>query len=324
MVKDRIKAGVIGTGSLGANHARIYSALECVDSVLLYDRIPERAEAAAAKFGAGICSSPEELLERVDVVSVCTPASDHHDSVMKAFDSGVHVLVEKPIASDSADGERMVLRAGETGLVFQVGHIERFNGTFAAVRRLVNRPLFIESHRLGTFTPRGTDVSVVVDLMIHDIDIVLTILEGDSLEDLRASGAGVLTGSPDIVNARLEFASGCVANLTASRISREPMRKIRFFQENMYISADFRKKEIEAFSKAEGVSMELLAADPTAFIKAINVEIDRTEPLLAEIESFTKSVMNGVEPAVTGRQALEALRVAEKVLESLQRTGKAG
>lgn len=324
MAKDRIKAGVIGTGSLGANHVRIYSALECVDSVLLYDRIPERAEATAAKFGAAICSSPEELLERVDVVSVCTPASDHHDSVMKAFDSGVHVLVEKPIASDSADGERMVLRAGETGLVFQVGHIERFNGTFAAVRRLVNRPLFIESHRLGTFTPRGTDVSVVVDLMIHDIDIVLTILEGDSLEDLRASGAGVLTGSPDIVNARLEFASGCVANLTASRISREPMRKIRFFQENMYISADFRKKEIEAFSKAEGVSMELLAADPTAFIKAINVEIDRTEPLLAEIESFTKSVMNGVEPAVTGRQALEALRVAEKVLESLQRTGKAG
>ncbi len=316
-----MRAGVIGTGSLGRNHARIYSGLESVDSVFLYDRITERAAAAASSYGARICLDPDELLDQVDLVSICTPATDHHDTVMKAFDRGVHVLVEKPIASGSADGERMVLRAEKTGLVFQVGHIERFNGTFKAVRKLVDKPLFIESHRLGTFTPRGTDVSVVVDLMIHDIDIVLTLLMGETPKDLRASGAGVLTGSPDIVNARLEFESGCVANLTASRISREPLRKIRFFQHNMYISADFRAREIEAFSKAEGVSMEMLAADPMAFIRQIAVEVDKTEPLRAEIESFAESVISGGEPAVTGRQALEALRVAERVLESMKRAG---
>ncbi|MCK4538620.1 MAG: Gfo/Idh/MocA family oxidoreductase [Candidatus Krumholzibacteria bacterium] len=312
-----LKAGVIGTGSLGTNHARIYSGIPGIDSVFVCDSISERAASTAEKFKCEVCEDAEALLGKVDLVSICTPATDHFETAMKAFDRGIHVLVEKPIASDSIQGAGMVAAARERGVVFQVGHIERFNGTFAAVDSLVENPLFIESHRLGTFTPRGTDVSVVVDLMIHDIDIVLTLLKGDSLKELRASGAGVLTSSPDIVNARLEFESGCVANLTASRISREGLRKVRFFQENMYISADFRAKEIEAYSRADNVSMDILAGDPTAFIKPVKTEVDKSEPLKNEIESFVNAVRTGTEPVVTGEQALEALKMAEKILSCI-------
>ncbi|MBU8920458.1 MAG: Gfo/Idh/MocA family oxidoreductase [Bacteroidales bacterium] len=312
-----LKAGVIGTGSLGTNHARIYAGIPDVDTVLVHDSLRERASSTAEKFKCEVCEDAGALLDDVDLVSICTPATDHYETVMRAFDMGVHVLVEKPIASDSIQGAGMVAAAKERGLVFQVGHIERFNGTFAAVESLVDKPLFIESHRLGTFTPRGIDVSVVVDLMIHDIDIVLTLLKGDNLTELRASGAGVLTSSPDIVNARLEFESGCVANLTASRISIEPLRKVRFFQENMYISADFRAKEIEAYSRAENISMETLAGDPTAFIRPVDTEIDKSEPLKNEIESFVNAVRTGTEPVVTGKQALEALKMAEKILSCI-------
>ncbi len=312
-----LKAGVIGTGSLGTNHTRLYCSSERTCEVYVYDISAGRAAEIAGRFGAEVCDDVDDLLSKVDIVSVCTPATDHFDTVMRAFRAGVHVLVEKPVASTSAEGEGMVEEADRLGLNLQVGHIERFNGTFRALDGLLDRPMFIESHRLGTFTPRGIDVSVVVDLMIHDIDIVLNVLRGDRLVDLRASGAGVLTGSPDIVNARLEFESGCVANLTASRISREPMRKMRFFQPNMYISADFRARELEAFSRADDVSMETLALDPTAFIRRVEVDVDKSEPLMCEIESFIDSVLEKREPSVTGRQGLEALKVAEQVLRCL-------
>ncbi|MBN1165244.1 MAG: Gfo/Idh/MocA family oxidoreductase, partial [Candidatus Krumholzibacteriota bacterium] len=233
----------------------------------------------------------------------------------------VHVLVEKPVASNSDDAKAMVTLARERGCVFQVGHIERFNGTFQAVEKLLDKPLFIESQRLGTFTPRGIDVSVVVDLMIHDIDIVLTVLRGDRLKELRASGAGILTDSPDIVNARLEFDSGCVANLTASRISREPFRKIRFFQENLYVSADFRTKTVEAFTRADGIRWEELAADPTSFIRPLPVQVDQEEPLRKEIQSFLEAVRGEREAVVTGEDGLAALLIAEKILEAIKKDG---
>ncbi len=312
---------MIGTGSLGTHHARLYSSSEKVGDLFLFDRLPERAAAVAAEYGARACAGIDELLERCDAVSICTPATDHCGTAARAFDSGVDVLVEKPIASDSKDAREMVRLARENSCVFQVGHIERFNGTFQAVRPLIGKPLFIESHRLGIFTPRGTDVSVVVDLMIHDIDIVLTLLGGDPLVELRASGAGILTDSPDIVNARLEFESGCVANLTASRISREPLRKIRFFQENMYISADFRAKKVEAFRRSDRVVIEQLASDPTAFIEQIGVEVDQGEPLKKEIEAFLDAVIRRGETEVTGEEALAALEIAEKVLDCLNGSG---
>ena len=215
-----LRAGVIGVGSLGMNHARNYAAMDGVELVCLHDIDRGRAEEAARRFGGLVCGSIDDLLGQVDAVSVCTPATDHVEAVTAAMERGVHVLVEKPIASSAAEGKKLVRLAAERGVRFQVGHIERFNGAYEAAARLLDRPRFIESHRLGTFTPRGTDVSVVVDLMIHDIDLVLDVLGGEELVDLRASGAGVLTDSPDIVNARLEFAGGCVANLTASRTGR--------------------------------------------------------------------------------------------------------
>lgn len=314
-----LKAGVIGTGSLGNHHARIYASSDSIDEVLLQDSDGAKAEEVAEKWGARVCATPSELLGECDVVSICTPATVHHDLALEAFAEGVHVLVEKPLAASSVEGREMVEAAAKAGLVLQVGHIERFNGAWEAAAGLVRNPMFIECHRLGTFTPRGTDVSVVVDLMIHDIDLVLSLLEGDRLVELRASGARVLTGSPDIVNARLEFEGGCVANLTASRVSREPLRKMRFFEENLYVSADLRARSIEAFGKAADVPVEQLAADPMAFIKPIGAEVDDGEPLMKEIYSFIEAAQGIHEPVVSGAQGLRALETAEMILDRLRK-----
>lgn len=309
--------GVIGVGRLGCNHARIYASAQAVSTLAVYDRDRSRAGEVGKQYGAAVCATVEELLEICDAVSICTPATRHAEAASMAFERGVHVLVEKPIASCTDEASRMVRTAREAGCVLQVGHIERFNGAFEAAARLITEPRFIESHRLATFSPRGTDVSVVLDLMIHDIDIALAVLSGKRIIDLRASGAGILTDSPDIVNARMEFEGGCVANVTASRISREPLRKIRFFQDGMYISADLREKRVEAFKKAKDVTLDALAENPTAFIQRVPVDIDMTEPLLKEITCFVEAVRGGTEPPVTGEQALEALRIAEEVQRSI-------
>jgi predicted dehydrogenase len=236
---------------------------------------------------------------------------------MKALEAGVHVLVEKPIASSAARGEDLSRKAKEKGLVLQVGHIERFNGAFEAILPLIEEPRFIESHRLGVFTPRGIDVSVVLDLMVHDIDIILKLLGNKKLVDCRSSGAGVLTSSPDIVNARLQFEGGCVANITASRISREPLRKIRIFQENLYISADLRQKKVEAFRKRERADIADAAEDPFSFIKPLSLKVDKSEPLKKEIDAFIESVSGGSSPAVTAEEGVKALVIAERILKGL-------
>ncbi len=318
--RRRIRAGVIGTGRLGREHARVYASLDSVDRVLVYDRESARADAVAREHGVERCASIETLLAGCDAVSVCTPATDHHAAVAAAFERGVHVLVEKPIASDTASARDMIARASSRGCVFQVGHIERFNGAFEAARAIIKRPRFIEAHRLGVFSPRGIDVSVVQDLMIHDIDLVLAVLAGDPIAEIRVSGASVLTGAPDIVNARIEFAGGCVANITASRISREPLRKIRFFEENLYVSVDLREKSVEAFEKRGDPDPSASGFDPASIIRAIPVEVDRSEPLRKEIVSFLAAVRGEGKPAVTGEEGLAALDVAERMLESMERT----
>ena len=320
----RLKAGVIGTGSLGNHHARIYASSDRIDEVFLQDSDAKKAQETAERWGTQVCQSPSELLGECDLVSICTPATAHHPLALEAFERGVHVLVEKPLAANSKEGLEMVDAAARKGLVLQVGHIERFNGAFEAAAGLVRNPMFIECHRLGTFTPRGTDVSVVVDLMIHDIDLVLSLLEGDRLVELRASGAGVLTGSPDIVNARLEFEGGCVANLTASRVSREPLRKMRFFEENLYVSADLRARSIEAFGKAPDVPVEKLASDPMAFIRPVSAKVDDGEPLMKEIYSFIEAVLLEHLPVVPGEHGLRALETAEMILERLRKDRPGG
>jgi predicted dehydrogenase len=321
--RRRVSAGVIGTGRLGREHARVYASLEEVERLSVYDRDATRAATVAKEHGAALCPSIEGLLAECDAVSICTPATHHHAAATAAFDAGVHVLVEKPIASDTAAARDMIERSRMKGCVFQVGHIERFNGAFEAARAILRSPRFIEAHRLGAFSPRGIDVSVVQDLMIHDIDLILTVLAGDPIAELRASGAGVLTGAPDIVNARIEFRGGCVANVTASRISREPLRKIRFFEENRYVSVDLREKSVEAFEKAAEASPSEGPPDPERFIRKIHLEVDRSEPLRKEIVSFLAAVRGEAAPAVTGEEGLEALAVAEQVLEIIERTWRA-
>ena len=321
--RRRFRAGVIGTGRLGREHARVYASLDDVDRVLVYDRDSARAEAVAGEFGARRCASIESILAECDAVSVCTPATHHHAAVAAAFEKGIHVLVEKPIASDTASARDMIARASSRGCVFQVGHIERFNGAFEAARTLIKRPRFIEAHRLGAFSPRGIDVSVVQDLMIHDIDLILAVLAGDPISEIRVSGASVLTDAPDIVNARIEFTGGCVANITASRISREPLRKIRFFEENLYVSADLRDKSVEAFEKRGDPDPSASGFDPAQIIRGIPVEVDRSEPLRKEIVSFLAAVRGEGKPAVTGEEGLAALDVAERMLESIAKTWSA-
>jgi predicted dehydrogenase len=317
-----LKAGVIGTGSLGSSHARIYSSCEHIEALFLYDRVNDRAERVAGEFGGVCCSTMEELLSHCDLISICTPATNHHESVLAAFERGVHVLVEKPLASSSTEGEEMVHAADREGCVFQVGHIERFNGAFEAASKLVDNPMFIEIHRLGMFTPRGTDVSVVVDLMIHDLDLVMHVLDGQEIVELSASGAEVLSGSPDIVNARLKFENGCVANITASRISLEQLRKIRFFQENLYVSADLRTKEVEAYRKRKDWTNGKIDSDPFSFVESIPVRISTYEPLALEIQSFIDTVKGKSVPSVSGEEGLRALLAAERVLESIQNSGR--
>lgn len=316
-----LRTGVIGTGRLGREHARVYAELGGAGSLCVYDRDAARAAEVAKRHGARVCESVASLLSSCDAVSVCTPATDHRDTVLAAFDAGVHVLVEKPIASCAPDAREMVAGAAARGRVLQVGHIERWNGAFEAARALLKRPRFIEAHRLATFTPRGLDVSVVQDLMIHDIDLILSVLDGKRLVDLRASGAGVLTSAADIVNARLEFDGGCVANITASRISREPLRKIRFFEENLYVSIDLREKSVEAFEKIAATAPPGEALDPAGLIRAIRVNVDRSEPLRKEISSFLDAVRGNASSGVTGAAGLAAIEVAERVLESVAKTG---
>jgi predicted dehydrogenase len=318
-----ITAGVIGTGRLGREHARVYASLDEVDRVLVYDRDAERAEAVAREHGVLRCPSIEALVSECGAVSVCTPATNHHEAAAAAFERGAHVLVEKPIAADTASARDMIARASARGCVLQVGHIERFNGAFEAARSLIRRPRFIEAHRLGVFSPRGIDVSVVQDLMIHDIDLILAVLAGDPIAELRVSGASVLTEAPDIVNARIEFAGGCVANITASRISREPLRKIRFFEENRYVSADLREKSVEAFEKRGDPDPAASGFDPASIIRAVPVEVDRSEPLRKEIVSFLAAVRGEGEPAVTGAEGLAALDVAERMIAGIAKTRSA-
>lgn len=315
---DNITAGVIGTGNLGRNHARIYSDSDEVARVYIFDTDSGCAKKVAEEFGTAISDSCSDLIEKCDLVSVCTPATSHYEIVSMALERGLHVLVEKPLASSSGLGKELVRKAREKNLVLQVGHIERFNGTFQAVLPLIRQPKFIEIHRLSTFTARGIDVSVAVDLMIHDLDLVLALLKGSKLTVCRSSGAGVLTDSADIVNARLEFDNGCVANITASRISREPMRKMRIFQKDLYISADLREKTIEAFTTPGDIDIEKADRDPLSFIKPLDIEIDRTEPLRKEIDSFVDSVKSGRDPVVTGEDGAAALELAEKILKQVE------
>jgi predicted dehydrogenase len=310
----QLKAAVIGVGHLGQHHARIYHQLPKTDLVAVSDIDARRGSDIASKFGCGFSENFSDLLGSVDLVSIAVPTTEHFTVASEFLNAGVHVLVEKPITALVSDGKKLIESAEKNSLVLMVGQSERFNPAVAAVSDYVKDPRFIEVHRLGPFSTRATDVDVVLDLMIHDIDLILNWVKSD-LTEIRAMGVPVLTDRIDIANARLQFESGCTANITASRISMKATRKVRIFQPEAYISVDCMNQSIGCFRRKSGsVPME----DPMAMIEPVPIVVDKVEPLVAEISAFIDAVHMHERPPVPGEAGLNALDVCHRISEEIQ------
>lgn len=309
MPANRIRAAVIGVGYLGRHHARILATLEDVELVAVVDTNAERAAAAANATGVPAYGDFRDVFTGVDAVTIAVPTELHRDVALPFLERGIAVLVEKPMASSLVEADELLAAARQSGAALAVGHTERYNPAVAAVLPLVTSPRFIEVHRLGAFPDRSLDIDVVFDLMIHDLDIILALVRSE-VESIEAVGVPVLTSKYDIANARLRFASGCIANVTASRISKERVRKIRFFQPDAYISIDYAAQEVEGWRlvRREG-------ARPV--IEGGQLPVARDEPLRRELADFIRAVRTKTAPLVdgdAGRRALElATRVAEKM-----------
>ncbi len=309
---NRIKSAVIGVGHLGQAHARIYSTLEQAELVAVCDINEAGGRAIAERHGTRFVRDYRELLGEVEAVSVASPTVNHHESACAFLEAGVHVLVEKPIARTLDEADEMIRLAESKNLVLQVGHIERFNPAFVALQRHVSRPRFFEAHRMGIFTPRSLDIDVVMDLMVHELDIIASLVNSDVVK-LEAVGIPILTPKIDLANARLEFADGCIANITASRVSGERLRKLRVFQPNEYYSLDYAEQQVAMCKltppKAAGALPEIVAE---------GLQIEKREPLLAEIESFVTAVQTRTAPVVSGTEGRRALALATEVLEKIK------
>jgi predicted dehydrogenase len=322
-----LSIGVVGVGHLGKIHLKLLLEIDRYHVAGFYDSNDEHAAEIAEEFGIEAFATYEELLEKVDVVDIVTPTLHHHFYASKALRASKHVFIEKPITATVEEGRELVRLAEEAGRKVQVGHVERFNPAYIAAFPYCQNPMFIETHRLAQFNPRGTDVSVVLDLMIHDIDIVLHTVNS-SVKKINASGVAVVSETPDIANARIEFDNGCVANLTASRLSLKNMRKTRFFQRDAYISVDFLEKEVEVIrmKQVEG------EADPLAItidlgqdrgVKQIFMDkpgILPTNAIKAELESFADAIVHNRNPVVSASDGLQALDVAYRIIEKLNLT----
>ena len=300
----KLRAGVAGSGSMGRNHARCYSLIEEAELAAVYDADLERAKAVAEEFGAEAVDSLEALAEACDLASVAVPTVAHLAVGGELMKRGVHVLMEKPIAPNVEEAQELVNLAGEYDRILQVGHIERFNPVMRELEKKLNHPKFIEAHRLSPFPNRSIDIGVVLDLMIHDLEIILHLVKSP-VKSIDAVGVPVLMKSEDIANARLRFENGCVANVTASRISPERLRKIRVFQDDGYLSLDYQEQAGEMYWKEDGQ------------IKKAPVEVEKDEPLKLELSAFAESVRDGKTPAVTGQQGTDALAIAFKITEMI-------
>ena len=316
-----LKAGVLGAGHLGKIHLRLLQESKKYELVGFFDPFTENAKKVAKEFGYKLFDSIEELIAAVEVVDIVTPTLSHFECAKKAIEKGRHIFIEKPITKTVLEAEAIKTLASQFHVQGQVGHVERFNPAFTAVKDKIDTPMFIETHRLAEFNPRGTDVPVVLDLMIHDIDIILSVVNS-KVKNVHASGISVISETPDIANARIEFENGCVANLTASRISMKNMRKTRFFQKDAYISVDFLEK------KSEIVRMKDVPNNPDEFAMILqnaegikkqiyfdNPEIKNNNAILDELESFADAINNGTKPIVSLRQGAEALRVAQMIID---------
>lgn len=311
-----IRVAVIGTGHFGREHARIYSGIENARLVAVCDISEVNGLPVATRFGVPLVSSFRELIGHVDAVSLAVPTIDHHKLACELLNAGIGVLIEKPIARTLEEADEIIASARRARAVLQVGHLERFNPAVMAASQIVTSPRFFEAHRLSVFTPRSLDIDVVMDLMIHDIDVVLSFVKSE-VSEIRAAGVPILTPRIDIANARVEFEDGCVANLTASRVSSERIRKLRFFQPHEYISIDYSAQE------AAQVSVGGVAGGGPQFSSRL-LPVERGEPLRLEIESFLAAVAGGKVKVGgdDGRRALElALGITEKIREHASRAG---
>jgi len=317
-----LRLGVVGTGSLGYHHARILREIPGVVFRGFYEANPERAGTVERELGVRAYPTLDALLDDVDAVSIVVPTPKHHQVAMAALAKGKHLLIEKPITVTLAEADEVLALADQKGAVVQIGHIERFNRAIRAALPYVDRPLFIDSDRLAPFNPRGSDVAVVLDLMIHDIDLVLT-LTGSPAKDVSAAGLPVLTPSIDIADARITFASGAVATITSSRVSKDRMRKLRIFQRNGYLSLDLAAGTGEMYRLRGDVDLARLAmqAQPLeAFVERVVIDAPEGEPLRLELESFVAALRGEQPVAVTGRAGRDALAVALRIVADIERS----
>ncbi len=310
---EPLRVAVIGVGHLGRHHARILAGLSGVRLVAVVDLIRERAQEAARPAGARVCTDFREVLDEVDAVTVAVPTSSHGEIARPFLERGAGVLVEKPMASSVAEADDLVAAASASGAVLAVGHTERHNPAIRAVTPLVTMPRFIEVHRLSGFPERSLDIDVVFDVMIHDLDVILSLVKSE-VAAVEAVGVAVLTDRFDIANARLRFASGCIANITASRISRDKIRKIRFFQPDTYISVDYAKQEVEGWRLVRGDG-------PRPKIEGGKLPVTRGEPLALEIEDFVAAVRGKRAPLVSGADGRRALELAQRVAKAMTGEG---
>lgn len=322
-----LKIGVLGAGHLGKIHLKLIKEIEGYELIGFYDPDKEKSAEAEKAFGVPCLSSVDEVIDKADVVDVVTPTLSHYECASQALRSTKHVFIEKPVTNTLEEARSLMELAREASVKVQVGHVERFNPAYLAAKDYCTQPMFIEAHRLAQFNIRGTDVPVILDLMIHDIDIILSMVNS-TIKRISASGVAVVSDTPDIANTRIEFDNGCVANLTASRISVKSMRKMRLFQKDAYISIDFLKK------KTDIVRLKSLTGEPAPeemFIdlgegkgkKAITFEmpeIVESNAIKAELESFKSAILNNTTPLVTMEDGFNALDVAHKIIDKLNFT----
>ena len=315
-----IKIGVFGAGHLGKIHLKLLNESKIFKLIGFFDVNTEHSVKIEKEFGYKYFNDSNLLLESVDAIAIITPTKFHYEIAIKCIEKNKHIFIEKPITYTVEQAEKIVKFSKEKKIIGQVGHVERFNPAFNSIKKIIGNPMFIESHRLSEFNPRGTDVSVVLDLMIHDIDIVLSLINS-KVKNITSSGVSVISDTPDIANARIEFHNGAVANLTASRISLKNMRKLRFFQRETYISVDLYNKKVEVvkmidapkkldefaltLENAEGKKKQILFDSP---------KVSNHNAILLELENFADSIINGKKPIVTLEDGMDALKIAYSII----------
>ena len=319
-----LKVGVLGAGHLGKIHLRLLNESKKYELIGFYDADAINGKKVADEFGYQYFDNINTLIDAVEVVDIVTPTLSHFDCAKKAIQKGKHIFIEKPITNTFEEALELLKLKEQYGVKGQVGHVERFNPAFSAVKAQIKEPMFIETHRLAEFNPRGTDVPVVLDLMIHDIDAILSVVDSE-VKQINASGVSVISKSPDIANARIEFENGCVANLTASRISLKNMRKSRFFQKDAYISVDFLEKKVEVVKMKNAPEVagdfDMILQNAEGEKKQIyfeNPDIVQNNAILDELESFSDSIINNTEPIVTLEQGTNALKIALQIIDSFK------